>query len=387
MGYFRRGTRHWWLLAITAVVVLVHAWLTWSVSALMKQLHPEDVSGIKRMEATYVSELKLSKPPVAAPAPMVAPPTAPEARVSKKRKRKPAPPAEQASAPEPEPMPLQQADAASAAASAAQAETAASAIIVAEAASAPTPAASAAEPAAPSASDPELALGPPFVWPLATRVSYKVHGYFRGEIYGQAKVEWIKQANNYQVHVDATLGPSFAPIGSWNLISAGTITPDGLSPTRFEQINRLLIRTSPPRTVVFEEHDVVLDSGERVRRTPGMQDAASQFIQLSYQFIMKPSLLKPGNVVYMTLALPKKLETIAYDVIEEETLKTPIGEVPAFHVKPRKMSAAGGTLPVEIWFAPGLQYLPVRILIRSDEKTYLDLQMERAPEQTPRDPS
>jgi hypothetical protein len=102
---------------------------------------------------------------------------------------------------------------------------------------------------------------------------------------------------------------------------------------------------------------------------------------------MKPSLLKPGNVVYMTLALPKKLETIAYDVIEEETLKTPIGEVPAFHVKPRKMSAAGGTLPVEIWFAPGLQYLPVRILIRSDEKTYLDLQMERAPEQTPRDPS
>ena len=114
-----------------------------------------------------------------------------------------------------------------------------------------------------------------------------------------------------------------------------------------------------------------------------MQDASSQFIQLAYQFIMKPEVLKAGNTIYLPLALPKRVETIAYDVVGEQVIDTPIGKVPTFHVKPRKMSAEGGVLPVEIWFAPGLQYLPVRILVHGkDGKSYMDMQMERAPEQT-----
>jgi hypothetical protein len=31
--------------------------------------------------------------------------------------------------------------------------------------------------------------------------------------------------------------------------------------------------------------------------------------------------------------------------------------------------------------APGLQYLPVRILVRQNAETYIDLQLERLPEQ------
>jgi hypothetical protein len=192
----------------------------------------------------------------------------------------------------------------------------------------------------------------------------------------------VRQGSNYQVHVDTSLGL----IGSLNMISAGVITPDGLAPNRFEQVNRLLIKTSPPRTVVFEDEEVVLDSGQRFPRTPGMQDGASQFIQLSYQFTMKPELLKAGQVVYLTLALPKRVEKIAYDVMSEQILKTPLGDIPTFHVKPRKMSAEGGVLPVEIWFAPSLQYLPVRIVVRVDDKTHMNWEMDRAPEQTARDP-
>jgi len=170
------------------------------------------------------------------------------------------------------------------------------------------------------------------------------------------------------------------------MISAGTITPAGLEPNRFEQVNRLLIKTSPPRTVVFEGDEVVLDSGARFSRTPGMQDGASQFIQLSYQFTMRPDLLRPGKTINMDLALLKRVEKIAYDVVAEQVLSTPLGDLPTFHVKPRKMSADGGVLPVEIWFAPGLQYLPVRVLVRVDDKTFMDWQMDRAPEQTPIDP-
>lgn len=363
------GSRRWWLLLFIILGVMgLHAWLTWSMATLLNDMQPGDTSGIKRMEATTMRELKLSDPPVAAPSP-----AKPRAAPKAPRKRPAKPPARAASAPEPAPPD----DSASAP------ELPEAAVTVAEVSSAPEPPASDPTPLASSASAPSTAQGPPFVWPLATRVSYKVRGYFRGDVHGNAKVEWVRQDMDYQVRVDTTIGPSFAPIGSWNLISAGTITPEGLSPKRFEQINRLLIRTSPPRTVVFNEESVVLDSGEKLQRTPGMQDAASQFIQLAYQFIMQPDLLRPGNTIYIPLALPKRLETIAYDVVGEQTLDTPIGTIPTFHVKPRKMSTEGGVLPVEIWFAPGLQYLPVRILVRANDKTYMDLQMERAPEQAP----
>ncbi|MDI1258732.1 DUF3108 domain-containing protein [Aquabacterium sp.] len=364
------GSRRWWLLLIILGVMGLHAWLTWSMASLLTDMQPSDTSGIKPMEATAMSELKLSDPPVAAPAP-----AKPRASPKASRKRQPKPPAPTASAPEPAPPPPDEGASAS--------ETAEAAVAVAEASSAPEPTASEPMPVVSSASAPSTPTGPPFVWPLATRVSYKVRGYFRGDVHGNAKVEWVRQGMDYQVRVDTTIGPSFAPIGSWNLISAGTITPEGLSPKRFEQVNRLLIKTSPPRTVVFNDQDVVLDSGEKLQRIPGMQDAASQFIQLSYQFIMQPDLLRPGNTIYIPLALPKRLEIIAYDVIGEEMLDTPIGKVPTFHVKPRKMSTEGGVLPVEIWFAPGLQYLPVRIMVRANDKSYMDLQMERAPEQAP----
>ncbi|RZI84704.1 MAG: DUF3108 domain-containing protein [Rubrivivax sp.] len=360
---FRPGTRRWWLLAVTVLVAAVHAWLTWSVSALITDLHASENSSIQKMEATYVTELKLSEPPVAAPAP---PKVKRPARPVQRQAKPPSPKASEPDPPEPQPLPPVMTETVSEPDEAAAVAQGPEAVI--EGASAPVAAAS--EP------------GPPFVWPLATRVSYKVQGYFRGPIQGKARVEWVRQDQNYQVHVETSLGL----IGSLSMISAGTITQQGLAPSRFEQVNRLLIKTSPPRTVVFEDKEVVLDSGERFERTVGMQDGASQFIQLSYQFIMKPELLRPGNVVYLDLAFPKKVERIAYDVTREEILKTPLGDVPTFHVKPRKMSTEGGVLPVEIWFAPGLQYLPVRVLVQVDDKTHMDWQMDRAPEQTPLDP-
>ena len=34
-----------------------------------------------------------------------------------------------------------------------------------------------------------------------------------------------------------------------------------------------------------------------------------------------------------------------------------------------------------MWVAPSLQYLPVRLLIRQDAQTYIDLLIERLPQQ------
>ncbi|HRC39330.1 MAG TPA: hypothetical protein PK420_14750, partial [Rubrivivax sp.] len=51
----------------------------------------------------------------------------------------------------------------------------------------------------------------------------------------------------------------------------------------------------------------------------------------------------------------------------------------ALHVKPRREAMRPGDLAAEMWVAPSLQYLPVRIVIRQDEETHVDLVIERLP--------
>lgn len=357
------------VLALVVVVTLAHLWLTRELSARMQALAPE-ASAIERMEATYVSELKLSAPPRAPAQPPVS--AAPNAQ----RQPRPKPAAKAAS------EAASQADdtADQAAAEAASAATAASAALAQQTPSDPREAASAPEAAVAAAS---AAPGQAFVWPEATRVTYKIEGHFRGPIYGQASVEWVRRDDKYQVHVNASVGPSFAPLGSWRLTSEGLLTPAGLAPQRYENVNRLLIKTMAPRNITFEDNEVVLANGDRVPKQPGIQDPASQFIQLAYRFILNPELLQVGSTFRMPLAILTRAETLAYDVLGEEVLDTPIGKVPTFHVKPRRLVEVNANLPADIWFAPGLQYLPVRIFVKVNEETYMDMLMDRAPQQAP----
>ena len=54
------------------------------------------------------------------------------------------------------------------------------------------------------------------------------------------------------------------------------------------------------------------------------------------------------------------------------------GEVAAYHLKPRR-AAQGGDLTPEMWIAPSLQYLPVRILIRDTQGNWIDLTLDKLP--------
>src|SRR5690606_30730558 len=162
-----------------------------------------------------------------------------------------------------------------------EAPPSAASLVASPTASAATSAAASASVAAASAP----ATSPPFEWPLATRVTFKLEGYVRGPVHGDAMVEWVRQDERYQVHVDASIGPRFAPLGSQRWTSEGVITPQGLRPRRFEAINKLLITSSTPKVVLFEDEAVVLADGKRLPRLPGVQDPASHYIQMAYEFI------------------------------------------------------------------------------------------------------
>lgn len=370
------------LVAVVAGVLLAHALVTRGVMGQMEALSAEGPT-IKRMEAVMVADMRLSAPPVVAarlPSPPAAlaepaaPPAAPAAS-------KPASAPESGKAASEAMVPEVQAAASQAA------EPAASEPVV--AAAEPTSGASTPEAFAPVVAAASAAIddAKPFEWPLATRVTFKAEGYIRGPIYGQAQVEWVRQEMRYQVRVDASVGPSFAPLGSQRWTSEGDITPAGLVPRRFESINKLLISSGTPRRVTFHTDEVELSDGHREPKLPLVQDPASHYIQLAYMALLKPDTLKVGGTLSMPLAWTKQQDTVVYDIEAQEALDTPLGKIDTFRLKPRPLASQKerekerGEVLAEIWIAPSLQYLPIRMLLRQGKVNYVDMKMDKMPQQ------
>lgn len=376
------GRLQWCLLV--ALVLAVHAIaMRWLAHELVT-LDTRPAGTMQRMQAAYVRELR-PEPPAAAPPPVRRAPR-PAARKRPLQATAPASapaPAESASAPPAE------ASAVASAASEAAALPEPAASMPAVAAAGPPAAAEAASAVAEAASALAAEPAPPadsFAWPASTRIRYVLTGQFRGEIHGSAEVQWLRQGERYQVHLEAVIGPRIAPLGSRRMSSEGRTTAQGLQPERYEQETRMLLSEPRQLRMAFDASSITLANGTRVLRTPGMdeaQDTASQFVQLVWLFRSQPQRLAVGQSVEFTLAFPRRVQRWTYDVVERTSVPTPAGDVEAFHVKPPR-DATGGDWTTEMWFAPALQYLPVRLLIRQDAQTYVDLAMEGLPEQAGR---
>ncbi len=233
-----------------------------------------------------------------------------------------------------------------------------------------------AESSAPSAS----AVTAPFDWPPSTRLTYKLVGNYRGEIHGNARVQWVRVGQRYQVHMDISLGPSFAPLMARNMTSDGELGQAGLMPRRYDEATKLPFQSPRRAGMQFTPETVTLANGSTREAMAGVQDTASQFVQMTWLFTTRPELLRVGNSISLPLALPRRMDRWTYEVLAEQRLATPVGEIDTFHLKPRRADdRPRGELSAEVWFAPSLQYLPVRIRIQQDAETFIDLMMDAAP--------
>jgi hypothetical protein len=118
-----------------------------------------------------------------------------------------------------------------------------------------------------------------------------------------------------------------------------------------------------------------------------VQDTASQFVQMTWLFLTKPELLQVGKSVEFPLALPRRVGQWTYDVTEHVDLQLPFGEVSAFHLYPRPANKRSNEMVVETWIAPSLQYLQVKILIRQDQESYVELNLKSPPLQAGQAPA
>jgi Protein of unknown function (DUF3108) len=217
-------------------------------------------------------------------------------------------------------------------------------------------------------------------WPADTRLSYLLGGYYRGDLHGNAQVQWTRPpapdaqpSDRYQVRIDISLGLVKA-----QMTSQGRVRATGLQPQVYEE--QLPARS--PRSVKLDAQDVLLTDGRRIPRPAQdlsvVQDTASQFVELGYRFSTGRAVLKEGETVSVWLARPGGLDEWIYDIGPAETIYLPVmGAVQAHHLNPRPLVTARGTITAEMWIAPSLQHLPVRIKITLNKEAHLDLLVQK----------
>jgi len=364
----RRGVA---FIALVMAVVLVHAWLTARIAERMGEIDSAAAKMPPRVEVAYVKTLELEAPKPLAAAVAPSPPPRPRAPRMAKRIE---PAASAASVPAAVDEPAATGVAVAAPMEEPSAPTAGE-FVLAE----PAPVA-VADAAAPASAAAAASAVEGFVWPKATRVSYLLTGNWRGELNGRAEVEWIKIDDRYQVNVAMFAGPEFAPLVARRMMSEGRIVEDGLAPDRYEEETKVVTRDDRRVSMVFAPDSVTLGNGQQRVRLPGVQDTASQFIQFTWMFGSQPERLRVGNTFEFPLALPRSMNVWVYDVAEEEVLHTAIGPLNTFHLKPRRSVRRPGEWVVEMWFAPELRFLPVRLRIEQDANTFVELLIARKPE-------
>lgn len=336
MPGFARHRRLLWALVI--VVVLAHAGIGWQVAESRIGEGDADTAP-KALDVSFVRELMPEAPPVLVAPPPAAPPAPVVAEV--------APAASAASAPEPPqptppPPPVE------------EAQVRAEGPVPPPTEVPPPPNSvewSMASPAPPGVTP------QPFAWPASTRLVYKLVGDFRGPIEGQATVEWLRRDDRYQVRIEV----GAALIFTRRMLSDGVLSSAGLTPQRYDEETDAPFSATRRQTVRFGPDSIELANGTPTASVPGVQDPASQLVQITWRMLTQPELAQPGQVVELPLALPRRLGAWTYDVTGFQTVDLPFGATETLHLMPRTANGRGDEIIMEVWLAPSLQYLPVRI--------------------------
>ena len=373
------------LVFITALVLALH-WLVLSGVPLAWD-SPAQPS---RQVFSTRSIAPAPPPPAVAPSGVTAVPVAAPQPAPRKKapspKRPPAAPAPAAlDRPEPAPTAAPVAEA-EAPADTGAATTVASATPEAPAndtAPAPAPAASApAAPAEPATEDAQTGTGvdirppggtgrsagappPPVRMPAPTRLAFDVSGQAKKFAYSaRAELLWQHDGNRYEARQEI----SAFLVGTRTQRSVGTVTEQGLLPEKFSDKSRSEQAAHfdyAKGRVTFSANTPDAAAG------PGVQDRLSLFIQLGAMLAADPGRFVPGTQITLTTVSARSADRWTFTVEGPETLDLPAGPTPA--LKLLRLPRKDYDQKAELWVAPGLGYLPVRIKLTQANGDFADL--------------
>ena len=237
---------------------------------------------------------------------------------------------------------------------------------------APAPAVAASAPAPVAAAEPE-APRPPREAPGATavlglpgsaRLRYEVAGEYKKLTYSaKAQMLWLRDGAGYEFRHEV----SAFILGTRSQTSSGQITPEGLAPTRYAESLRSEVAAHFERDkgrVVFSANT------PEAPLLAGAQDRLSLIMQLAAMFAGEPEKYPPATTITLPIVGPRDAELWLFTVEGEETVQLRDGPVQAVRVSrnPRKEFDTR----IEVWFAPIMSYLPVRVKVTQSTGDFVD---------------
>jgi len=370
------------LVFITALVLALH-WLVLSGVPLAWDSPAQPSSQVFSTRSIAPAPPPTTVAPPGVAAVPVAAPQPPPRKKAPSPKRPPAPAAQDRPEPAPAAAPVVEAGTPADTGAATTVASATPEAPANDAAPAPAPAASApAAPTEPPTEDPQTGTGvdirppggtgrsasappPPVRMPAPTRLAFDVSGQAKKFAYSaRAELLWQHDGNRYEARQEI----SAFLVGTRMQRSVGTVTEQGLLPEKFSDKSRSEQAAHfdyAKGRVTFSANTPDAVAG------PGVQDRLSLFIQLGAMLAADPGRFVPGTQITLTTVSARSADRWTFTVEGPETLDLPAGPTPA--LKLLRLPRKDYDQKAELWVAPGLGYLPVRIKLTQANGDFADL--------------
>lgn len=205
--------------------------------------------------------------------------------------------------------------------------------------------------------------------PPAQLLVFQVQGQVKGFSYSaSARLRWQPQGQSYQASQEI----SAFLLGTRSQASRGQITAGGLQPDRFEDRARKKLRAASMDWVTglarFEPEAPL------ARIAPGTQDRLSVFLQLAGLLAAAPQRYPAGAEITLPTASTKAVEPWTFQMHGPQQLELPAGTLDTLRLE--RLPRSGRDQKAELWLAPALGYLPVRIRLSEGNGDYADLRLQ-----------
>jgi hypothetical protein len=233
---------------------------------------------------------------------------------------------------------------------------------------APEPAAAEPPPAVAAAPQPAASAPPPprALVPGSVRLKYTLEGEISHLAYhANGELLWAHDGQQYEARMEV----SAFLLGSRVQSSRGRLTPQGLQPQRF--VDR--VRNDRVAEFDYDKSQIRFSDGpEPVPLPPDAQDQLSVFVQLGSLIAGAPQDYPEGTAVTLPAIGVYGPESWRVVVGTEEKLNLPGGEQMALRLT--REATRADEPRVDVWLAPALGWLPVRIRLSQSNGDFIDQQ-------------
>lgn len=206
--------------------------------------------------------------------------------------------------------------------------------------------------------------------PPSARLRYDVASKVKGFTFNAGgQLNWRQDGSTYEARLEI----SAFLLGSIVQTSTGRVSPTGLAPDRFSDKRR------SEKSAEFDHTTQRIRYSNNARIDPllaGAQDQVSISLQLAGLLNANPQYTQ-GQTISLPVSGASSSETWRFDIGPEATLNLPAG--PMLTRILTRQPRHGGDKKIQIWLAPTLENLPVRIRISESNGDFIDQSLEEIP--------